>query len=89
MRYMIIERYLQGAAPIYARLNERGRQLPAGVEFVDSWVSEDLTCCYQLVACDDARMLEPWMDAWRDLVAFEVVPVISTAQAAEKARRGV
>jgi hypothetical protein len=33
----------------------------------------------------DPALLEEWMDRWRDLVDFEVHPVISTAEAVERA----
>jgi siroheme synthase len=34
--------------------------------------------------CDDADLLRQWMAAWDDLVEFEVVPVITSGEAAEK-----
>jgi hypothetical protein len=54
------------------------------VRYIDSWVSSDLTCCYQLMEADDRARLDAWMDAWRDLVDFEVVPVVTSAQALER-----
>ena len=35
--------------------------------------------------CAEAAQLEPWMAAWSDLVDFEVVPVVSSAEAARRA----
>jgi Protein of unknown function (DUF3303) len=32
----------------------------------------------------DRRQLDQWMDSWKDLVDFEVRPVITSAQAAER-----
>jgi hypothetical protein len=32
--------------------------------------------------CDDPALLDEWMSHWSDLVAFETIPVISSAQAA-------
>jgi hypothetical protein len=34
--------------------------------------------------CAEPQLLEEWMSAWRDLVGFEVVPVISSADAASR-----
>ena len=80
---MIVERFRNGAAaPVYRRFRERGRQIPEGLIFVDSWVSADLTRCYQIMDCEDRRLLDEWMSYWADLVDFEVVPVISSAEAA-------
>lgn len=40
MRYMVIETFTQGSGPVYARAAERGRMLPSGLVYVDSWVDE-------------------------------------------------
>jgi hypothetical protein len=34
--------------------------------------------------CDDPALLEAWMARWRDLVTFEVVPVLRSADAAAR-----
>jgi hypothetical protein len=82
MQYMIVETNRHGPAPVYARFRERGRMAPEGLIYVSSVVSADATRCFQLMECDDPRLLDQWMAAWSDLVAFEVVPVISSAEAA-------
>jgi hypothetical protein len=83
MLYMVIERYRDGdPLPVYARFRERGRMLPDGLEYVDSWVTHDRGTCYQLMRTDDRGLFELWMKCWADLVEFDVVPVMSSAQAA-------
>jgi hypothetical protein len=79
---MIVETNLHGPAPVYARFRERGRMAPDGLTYVSSVVSADGMRCFQLMECDDRRLLEDWMAAWDDIVAFEVIPVISSAEAA-------
>jgi hypothetical protein len=82
--FMVIERFRGGdAAPVYRRAAERGRMLPDGLRYVDSWVAADLDRCFQLMECDDARLFERWIDHWQDLVEFEVVPVVSSKEAGE------
>ena len=82
MLFMVIETFRDGArAAVYARLAERGRMLPDGVRYLDSWVEEAGDRCFQLMACERAEQLHPWIAAWEDLVSFEVVPVISSAEA--------
>jgi hypothetical protein len=91
MLYMIIERFRGGdPAPIYARFRERGRLAPEGLRYLSSWVDDRLTTCYQVMEADDPGLLEQWMAAWDDLVAFEVIPVVTSQEAAERvlARRG-
>ena len=86
MLYMIIEHFRNGdAAPVYARFRARGRMAPDGLGYVASWVTPDLTRCYQVMECDDSSLLDTWMAAWADLVEFEVQPVISSAEAAARA----
>lgn len=76
MLFMVIEKFRnQDAVAVYRRVRDRGRQIPPGVEFVDSWVSADLGRCFQLMRCDDASLLQRWIAEWADLVEFEVVPV--------------
>ena len=83
--YMVIETYTQGAQSVYERAAERGRMLPAGLEYVDSWVEEpELGRCWQLMETDDSSLFDEWIAAWDDLVDFEVIPVISSADAAAK-----
>ena len=89
MRYLVIERYREGPGPVNARLAERGRILAAGLEFIDSWIDErTLSTCWQLMEAPDEAAFEPWFDAWRDLVDFELVPVVSSPEAAARATGG-
>lgn len=82
---MIVERFRNAdAVPVYRRLAERGRLAPEGLTYVDSWVDERLERCFQLMDVSDPALLEAWMSRWRDLVDFEVVPVISSAEAAAR-----
>lgn len=82
MLYLIIERFRNGdAAPVYQRFRERGRMAPAGLHYVSSWVTTDLTRCYQVMECDDASLLQEWMANWSDLVEFELIPVLTSAEA--------
>ena len=83
MQYMVIEHFRNGdPAPVYARFRALGRLAPAGLQYVNSWVSKDLTTCYQVMECAERALLDEWMRAWADLVDFEVLPVISSAEAA-------
>ncbi|MBL8523797.1 MAG: DUF3303 family protein [Betaproteobacteria bacterium] len=82
---MIIERFRNGdAVPVYRRFRERGRLAPEGLTYVSSWVTPDLTCCYQVMEAADRALLDQWMANWSDIVDFEVHPVISSAEAAAR-----
>ena len=83
MRYMVVETFPSGPAPVYARARERGRMLPDGLRYLDSWVdAERLDRCFQLMETDEPALLDEWIQRWSDLVACEVVPVIDSAEAA-------
>lgn len=76
MLFMVIERFRDhDMVPIYERLRDRGRMLPDGLRYVDSWVEPNFSRCFQLMECDDARLFQRWVLQWRDLIEFEVVPV--------------
>jgi hypothetical protein len=86
MRYMIIERFVHGPAPVYARFAERGRMLPPGLTYIESWIDErTLDRCFQLMETDDPALLDEWIARWSDLAEFEVVPVVTSAEAAARA----
>jgi hypothetical protein len=83
--FMIIERFRNGdATPVYRRFRERGRLAPEGLVYVSSWVNEDLSTCYQVMETTDRSLLDEWMHNWADLVEFEVYPVMTSQEAAQK-----
>ena len=85
MQFLIVEHFRNGnASPVYERFRQHGRLAPAGLTYVNSWVTADLTRCYQVMECEDRGLLEQWMAAWKDLVEFEVLPVITSAEAAAR-----
>jgi hypothetical protein len=82
---MVIETFTQGPGPVYARAAERGRMLPEGLEYLDSWVDERrLDRCFQLMETEDPGLFDEWTAAWADLAEFEIVPVIGSAEAAAR-----
>lgn len=84
MIFMVIERFKNGdAKPVYRRFLEKGRLAPDGLRYIESWVETDFGCCFQLVECEDEKLLKQWMAEWQDLVDFEFFPVVSSAQAVE------
>jgi len=85
MLFMIVEQFRNGdAVPIYRRFRERGRMEPDGVRYISSWVTEDMRRCFQVMEAESRGQLDQWMDRWKDLVQFDVVPVITSAQAVER-----
>jgi hypothetical protein len=84
MLYMVLERFKnRDAKAVYQRFREKGRMTPEGLSYVDSWVETNFDRCFQLMACEDAQLLERWAERWSDLVDFEFVPVRRSKEAAE------
>jgi hypothetical protein len=58
--------------------------LPEGVNFVNSWINESVTICYQLMEAESSKQLQSWIDQWKEFADFEVVRVISSTEAKAK-----
>ena len=87
MRFMIVEHYKGGdARPVYRRFRDAGRLAPDGLTYVASWVTDDLAHCYQVMECDDRALLDAWIARWQDIVDFEVLPVLTSAEALDRIR---
>src|ERR1700712_1768075 len=85
MLFMVIERFNNDdMIPVYERMRDGGRGLPDGLEYIDSWVEPSFSRCFQLMRCDDLRLLQQWVLQWRGTgVTFEIVPVLPSAQTRE------
>jgi Protein of unknown function (DUF3303) len=83
MLFMVIERFHHDdMVPVYRRLRDGGRGLPEGLEYVESWVEANFSRCFQLMRCDDLRLIQAWILQWRGSgVTFEVVPVVTSKEA--------
>jgi hypothetical protein len=84
MLFMVIERFKdRDAVAVYRRVQESGRTLPDGLRYVGSWVEASFDRCFQLMECDDLRLIQQWVLHWRDLVEFEIVPVLPSQETRE------
>jgi len=82
MLYIIYERFkTAGAIDVYRRSKEKGRMLPEGLNYIASWVDLEYTTCFQLMGTEDVRLFSQWIEHWKDLVDFEIIPVRTSAEA--------
>ncbi len=82
MLYMVIERFKnRDATPVYDRFRDQGRMTPEGLEYLSSWVDTKLERCFQIMETSDPKFMEEWTAHWSDIVDFEIVPVMSSADA--------
>ncbi len=81
MLFMVIESFRSGdARPVGERFRRRGRMMPQSVTYHASWVDVAGKRCFQLMEALDEAALREWIANWSDLVDFEVVPVMTSAQ---------
>jgi hypothetical protein len=79
--FMIVERFKDAdPLPVYRHLRDKGRGLPDGLRYVDSWVESSFTRCFQVMETDDASLIQQWVLHWGDLAEIEVIPVVSSAE---------
>ena len=84
MLFMVIERFRdRDAKAVYRRFREQGRMMPEGLTYVGSWIEANFDRCFQLMECDDPRLLQEWLLSWGDLVECEIVPVVPSAETRE------
>lgn len=77
---MVIETFKDNdMLPVYKLVRDGGRMFPDGLKYIDSWVEPSFGRCFQLMECDDLRLLQEWVLQWRGTgVTFEIVPVLSS-----------
>lgn len=85
MLFMVIVRFRDNdAVPAYRHLRKKGRSLPDGLEYIDSWVEPNFDRCFQLMKCDDLKLFQQWALQWREAgVTFEMVPVLTSKETQE------
>lgn len=82
---MVVEKFKPGKVKaVYQRFEEKGRMLPEGVHYINSWIDESISICYQLMEAGSQEQLQLWTDEWKDLVDFDIVPIISSAEAKKR-----
>jgi hypothetical protein len=75
--YMVIETFKEGCADaVYQRFHERGRLLPPGLLYIDSWREKNGNRCFQLMETTDPKLFHQWTRRWDDLVDFEVIELV-------------
>jgi hypothetical protein len=66
MLFMVVETFRnQDGKAVYRKLRDAGRGLPDGLKFVSSYVSADLSRCFQLMEADDVTLFQRWIADWQ------------------------
>jgi hypothetical protein len=73
-KYMVIEHFGEGKLDaVYERFHSKGRMLPDGLHFIESWLSDDGLRCFQLMETATPSLFVEWEKHWSDLARFEIV----------------
>jgi hypothetical protein len=84
MLFMVVERFKnRDPKEIYRRFREKGRMMPEGLKYLDSWVEVNFHRCFQLMECNDLHLFQEWILQWQDLGEFEIIPVVPSKETAE------
>jgi hypothetical protein len=84
---MVVERFKNGDfRAVGERFRLQGRMMPAGVEYRASWMEPSGARCFQINEAPDLESLAAWMRNWEDLVEFEAVEIIGSADFWAKVR---
>ena len=81
MQYMVVEHFRDGDPCPCTGAFASGADGAGGLRYVIGWVAEDLRRCYQIMECEDPALLPQWTARWADVIEFEVIPVITSADA--------
>ena len=54
--------------------------LPEGVAYHASWVDAASARCFQIMEAPDRGSLGVWVGRWRDLIEFEIIPVVESKE---------
>lgn len=85
-KYMIIEHFhANKIRELYDRFDKKGRMLPQGVHYIDSWIDENVEVCYQLMESSSLEKIEEWVNDWKEYADFQIIPVINSSEAKKKA----
>lgn len=81
MLFMVIERFgpKNDMVPIYREVRDGSRHLPDGLKYIASWVEPNFSRCFQVMECDDLRLIQQWVLEWRGFdMTVEIVPVVGS-----------
>lgn len=75
-KYMVVENFKPGLmAENYRVYNAKGRQLPDGLYYLNSWVNTEKNICFQLMETNDEALFAQWFKTWAQYVDFELFPI--------------
>jgi hypothetical protein len=75
-QYMVIESFFENCIEkVYERFHNKGRMLPEGLNYLDSWLAKDGARCLQLMETEQYELFQEWTEKWDDLTHFEIIEI--------------
>jgi len=73
---MVVETHYEGCiGKAYERFHAKGRMMPGGLFYIDSWLEKDGDRCFQLMETEDYSLFDQWIANWNDLTKFEIIEI--------------
>ena len=80
-QYMVIEKFKPGCkGKIYEIFHSKGRMLPEGLNYINSWLEKDGDRCFQLMETNDPQLFQVWQNNWKDLGDFGTIEVVEIGE---------
>ena len=76
IQYMVIETFLPGCRDkVYERFHRKGRMMPEGLVYLNSWLEKDGDRCFQLMETNNPSLFQHWILHWNDLIRYEIIEI--------------
>lgn len=76
IQYMVIETFLPRCkGKVYERFHKKGRMMPEGLVYLNSWLEKDGDRCFQLMETDNPSLFQQWIQSWNDLIRYEIIEI--------------
>ena len=76
IQFMVIETFRPGCMDkVYERYHKKGRMLPEGLLYLNSWLEKDGDRCFQLMETNNPSLFQHWIEVWNDLIRFEIIEI--------------
>ena len=75
-KYMVVEKFKPNCYEKNNKLwNRKGRMLPEGLYYLNSWVNKEKKICFQLMETNKPELFDEWTNKWNEFTDFEIFPI--------------
>lgn len=73
---MVVEKFKSNCLKKNNELwNKKGRMLPEGLYYLNSWVNKAQNICFQLIETNKPELFNEWTNKWKQYTDFEIFPI--------------